>query len=465
LTRDLDQLPHETVRIDAGDKRQVVELWRHSLGIGGINTTPLPDSVVTATRALRPRLVRIFVQQFFDIYPEHGRFDWSRLDPYMDALAATGAQVVAAICVKPGPLFEGIDHAAWRPCDPDEWRAVIEALVRRYSVERNLVTHWEIGNETDIGEQGGSPYLVPDAADYAEFYELTAGAVRAAAPHVKVGGTAACWVTNQPLPGFVEHCRTNATPLDFISWHLYSDDWGRHADGVREGRRLIAGFPGQAPELMVTEWNKAFDRVSVADQAHDPRRAALVAAAALAMDDAGLDWSFYYHLWDQVCDPGEFEPFFSRPGVEAMVRHWNEVPHRFGLFGERGEVRPQYFVYQLMGMLDGTRVGHQTSSQDLHVYASAGDGSLSAMVVNTTVDPAAGEDRLVTLTYTGLAPGRPRLLTVYRIDSDRRWCDQTLQQAPLEQRVVVNAGDFEHQLLVPSDTVAFCRLTEREGIR
>jgi hypothetical protein len=35
--------------------------------------------------------IRIFIQEFFQVYPEHGRFDWSRLDRYMDALAKTGA--------------------------------------------------------------------------------------------------------------------------------------------------------------------------------------------------------------------------------------------------------------------------------------------------------------------------------------------------------------------------------------
>ncbi len=461
---DLSSLDPQTVRIDARDERGPAELWRQSLGIGGINTSPLPTEVVSGTRALRPRLIRIFIQQFFDIYPEHGRFDWSRLDPYLDSLAATGAQVVAAICLKPGPLFDQVDHAVWKPNDVAEWQDVITALVRRYSVERDLVTHWEIGNETDIGEDGGSPYLIPDPADYAEFYAMTAPAIRAAAPHVKVGGTAACWVTNEPLPGFVEHCRTHQTPLDFISWHLYSDDWTRHAEGVREGRRLLADFPGTPPELMVTEWSKSFEEVSVADQAYEPRRAALVAAAILAMDAAGLDWSFYYHLWDQVCDLGEFEPFFSPKGVAHMGRHWNEVPHRFGLFGERGEVRPQYFVYQLLGMLGPTQIAHEVTGAGLHAYAAREATRVAALVVNTTVERTACADRILTLRYSGLTPG-PHLLTVYRIDDARRWCTQTLQQQPLEERVVVTADTFEHQVWLPAHTVAFARLAERDGIR
>ncbi|MGW0228043.1 GH39 family glycosyl hydrolase [Actinopolymorpha singaporensis] len=457
----------ETVHVDVREQRGPVELWRHTVGVGGINSSPLPPRVVEGAATLRPRLVRIFVQQFFDIYPEHGRFDWSRLDPYLDSLAATGAKLVAAICLKPGPLFDHddrIDHAAWMPNDVAEWQRVVTALVRRYSVERNLVTHWEIGNETDIGEDGGSPYLIPDPDDYARFYDLTAPAIRAAAPHVKVGGTAACWVTNEPLPGFVKHCRDNDIPLDFVSWHLYADDWTRHAAGVTEGMRLVAGFPEPVPELMVTEWSTSFEAVSVADQADDPRRAALVAASVLAMDEAGPAWSFYYHLWDQACDPQEFSPFFSPEGVAHMMRHWNEVPHRFGLFGERGQVRPQYFLYQLLGRLGDTKVASETSHADLHAYAASGPGTVSVLVSNTSLSRPACRDRILTLRYAGLTPGA-KLLTVHRIDEARRWCAGTLTQHPLEERVVVTAEAFEHQILLPAHTVAFATLSERDGIR
>ncbi len=148
-----------------------LELWRHTIGHGGINPLPLPDRVVRGTAALEPRLVRIFIQEFFQVYPDHGRFDWSRLDPYMDALARTGAHVVAAITIKPPPLYPTIDHNLWRPTDVGEWQAVIRALVQRYSVEKPIVTHWEIGNEPDIGEAGGSPYRIQDPAAYAEYYE------------------------------------------------------------------------------------------------------------------------------------------------------------------------------------------------------------------------------------------------------------------------------------------------------
>ena len=120
-------------------------------------------------RGLKPRWIRIFIQEFFRIYPDHGRFDWSRLDPYMEALARTGARIVGAVTIKPPVLFPQVRHDLWQPTDEAEWQGVLFALVRRYSVEHPLVTHWEIGNETDIGESGGTPYLIPDPEAYTAF--------------------------------------------------------------------------------------------------------------------------------------------------------------------------------------------------------------------------------------------------------------------------------------------------------
>lgn len=451
------------VDIDVATDLGPLEMWRHGLGIGGINTQPIPDRVVEGTRRLRPRLIRIFIQQFFDVYPETGRFDWSRLDRYLDALDRTGAKIVAAIAIKPGPLFDVIDHAQWRPSDVAEWQEVIRHLVRRYSVERDLISHWEIGNETDIGEAGGSPYLITDPAEYAEFYTFTAAAVREAAPHVKVGGTAACWVTNQPLPGFIAHCAATHVPLDFISWHLYNDDWTRHADGVREGRRMLAQLPAPRPEMMVTEWNKSFDTYSVPDQAVDPRRAALVAASILAMQEENLDWSFYYHLWDQYVDVADFEPFFSAAGLDNMYRHWNEVPHRFGIFSESGQVRPQYFVYQLLGLMTGRRISAKMASHDgdgtdrVHVLSGTSATTISTMLINVALDKDQSWPVLSTLTFNGLRPGEC-VLTVYRIDQDRRWDDRPVDLRPMETRRVFVRETFECQLLLPADTVSMVTL-------
>jgi hypothetical protein len=405
---------------------------------------------------LRPRLIRIFIQEHFAIYPEHGRFDWSRLDPYMDALAETGAKIVASVNIKPKVLFPTVDQAVWRPSSVAEWQQVIFELARRYSVTKPVVTYWEVGNETDIGEYGGCPFLVPDPNDYFEFYRMTIKPILRAFPAARVGGPASCWVDNEPLPGLVKLCRETGTRLDFISWHLYHDDPRRHALGVEKAKALLAGFPRTRPEMLVTEWSKSFDPVSSEELAFAPRRAANIAACLLAMTEARLDWSFYYHIWDQVFYPEPFASFFSPQGIAMMIRHWNEVPHRFGMFGVGEEVRPQYFVYQMLSRLGEERVAAGSDDPDLQVLAAVGEGRTSALLINYNLQ--ASRDLMVTTRFTNLCPGR-KLLTVYRIEADRRCSGERLELLPAEQREVYASADFPCQLYCPADSVGLVTLS------
>lgn len=457
-----------TITIDAQATLGPLETWRHSVGHGGINGLPLPERVIEGTKKLNPRWIRIFIQEFFAIYPDHGCFDWRRLDPYMDALARTGAQVMAAITIKPRPLYPEIDHATWRPNNVEEWQHVIRELVRRYSVASPIVTHWEIGNEPDIGEAGGSPYWIRDPAAYHEYYTMTVLPILETFPQAKVGGPAMAGMFSEPLLGFIDRCKRAGTRLDFLSWHLYHSDPNLHAYQVKVARWLTRELPGP-PDLMVTEWstrpaawNQGESTRSNEEEAFDPRRAAMTAAAILDMRSAGLDGSFYYHVWDQTCYAEDFTPFFSPSGVANMLHHWNEAPHRLGLFGVNGDVRPQYFVYLMLARLGEMQLAAASDDADVRVLAGKGEGHVSVLAVNHSLD--APRDRLLTLRFSHLLPG-VKHLTVTRVDRDRRWDAERLELLPVEQREVDVAGDFTCQVLLPADSVALITLYNRTEFR
>jgi hypothetical protein len=255
----------------------------------------------------------------------------------------------------------------------------------------------------------------------------------------------------------VRLCRESGTRLDFISWHLYNDDPMRHSSGVEKAKRVLAGFPGGRPEMLVTEWNKMFDPVSSEDLAFEPRRAANVAACILSMLEAGLDWSFYYHLWDQTFYRRPFESFFSANGLRLMDEHWNQVPHRFGLFGVSGEVRPQYFVYQMLGRMGEERIPATSAEPDLRVLAGRSDSAVSALIAN--FGPEQSRDMMVTTRFAGLRACR-KLLKAYRVDASRRWFSETLEQLPLEQREVDASSDFRCSFYCPADSVLMVTLQD-----
>jgi xylan 1,4-beta-xylosidase len=452
-SRRLPKIPVVNLSIDANSDAGPLETWRHTLGHGGINTNPLSPRVIQGAKAIHPRLIRIFIQEFFNIYPDHGKYDWSRLDRYMDSFAATGAKVVAAITIKPKPLYPQIDQKIWRPSNVEEWQQVIAALVKRYSIDKPIVTYWEIGNETDIGENGGCPYLITDPADYVQFYKLTIDPILKTFPDAKVGGTAVANAGGNYLPQFIDHCLKEKLRLDFISWHLYSDNPDAHGGLVTKYKKLLEPFGQKRPEMLVTEWSKNFDPISVQELAMDPRRAAIVASSIIAMTDAGLDWSFYYHLADQHARIDEFKPFFANPDI--MYHHWNEVPHRFGLFGVNGEVRPQYFVYQMFSRMAGTRIKASADVKDIRLLASRDEKTISIFASNFSMQDST--DHLAKIRLTGLEPGDSKL-TIYRIDRSHSGSDEKLEMLLTEAREIDVKETFSFQVLLPADSVTLITL-------
>jgi hypothetical protein len=150
-----------------------------------------------------------------------------------------------------------------------------------------------------------------------------------------------------------------------------------------------------------------------------------------------------------------------------MTQHWNEIPHRFGLFGVDGEVRPQYFVYQLLAQMGDERLAANCAEPDLRILAGRQKGKVSVLLANYNLQSSC--DRVVSLRFTGLQPGR-KVLTTYRIDKDRRWNVAQPPPAvavgravppempPLERREVDTPESFHCQVFCPADTVAMLSL-------
>lgn len=253
---------------------------------------------------------------------------------------------------------------------------------------------------------------------------------------------------------FLEKCRTTGTQLDFISWHVYNDTPARHGEICRHFQKLADQF-SRRPELFVTEWNKGFDPVSVEEMAFEPRRAAHTAASILEMTDAGIGRSFYYHVWDQTNYSLEFEQFFKNPVI--MTKHWNEQPHRFGLFGVNEEVRPQYFVYQMLGRMGRDTVRASCQQPGLRVRAVRDDKKISVMLVHHHMEPTA--DIVVKLNFSGLSHSR-KLLRTYRIDDRHRWNSDAMELLPLETREVDTYPTFSCQVYSPQGTVALLVLED-----
>jgi len=96
--------------VDAGALREPMEIGRFALGQGGRSDRPIFDQQVDAVRSLHVKLIRLFVQEYFDVYPKPGTYNWETLDKAIDTILETGAKPLLSICIKPRLLYPVIDQ-------------------------------------------------------------------------------------------------------------------------------------------------------------------------------------------------------------------------------------------------------------------------------------------------------------------------------------------------------------------
>lgn len=193
--------------------------------------------------------------------PKSYRF--ARTDEYLKATLDTGAKVVYR-------LGESIEHTKVKhrvnpPGDPARWAEVCVGIIRHYNEgwadgHRYGITHWEIWNEPE-----NKPVMWTGTDEqFLELYGVAAKRIRKEFPHLKVGGPSFGYtgkiegrrfVAGDYLVRFLDHCRDAGIPLDFFSWHLYTDDPAECLVRARGIRALLDERGFKSTEVHFNEWN------------------------------------------------------------------------------------------------------------------------------------------------------------------------------------------------------------------
>ena len=243
-------------------------------------------------------------------------YDFRRTDDYIQAVVNAGSRIVYR-------LGESIEHSRRKyhvhpPKDAEKWAAVCQGIIRHYNEGwaggfRLGIPYWEIWNEPE-----NRPAMwTGNDEDYFRLYEVTAKAIKSRWPDLKVGGPSVGHTgrvkDGRLEPGefllrFLERCRERALPLDFLSWHLYTDDPSECRVRARGIRDLLdrAGFT--RAESHFNEWNylpgndwapmtaggRPEARERFYDQIGGAPGAAFAACVLLNLQDAPVDVANYY---------------------------------------------------------------------------------------------------------------------------------------------------------------------------
>lgn len=253
----------------------------------------------------------------------------------------------------------------------------------------------EIWNEPDNQKFWPRPH---HALEYFQLYVETALALKHAFPDLLVGGPGVTQLGaftpqgNKWVHDFLRYVKENNAPLDFFSWHLYSNDpqdWARAAEFYRQE---LDGLGFQATQMHVTEWNT--DIRLAGDQSPEAfalrvggKGAAILTAAWIAMQENGIAEGAFYRGPDPALDAPTFYGMFFANGQPKRVAL------AFSLWAQLA-THPQQL--SLSGTPDGT------------LWALAGQnqaGEIALLLANPTNRPA-------TYMLSGLDVARLTLLQV-----------------------------------------------------
>ena len=370
-----------TITVDAGALGDDLDIGRFSIGQGGLSDLPQVALHTMELRNLNLKYVRLFVQEYYHVYPEHGVYDWRKLDDSVDAIRAIGAQPVMCLCFKPRVLFPKLDDTIVHPESYEEWQAVISAMVRHYNVEKKYgIQYWEVGNEPDIGGGGGAPYLFTPES-YIVYYGKTVEAVRRADPAAKVGGPAIArsfstapspahpsGVAASPLlPAFLKACSEKKLPLDFVSWHRYSDDPEEFRKTIHYVKGLLKQY-NLSCETTLNEWNIGLRANQMKHHRNPDYQPCFMIDVTKILIDEGVSSGGYWQLRNMPVQKGLLD--FLGDKEPGCINAANYNHSLISVFDNQGVARPVYFAFKLLSRLAGKRVRADSTGPHAKALAS-----------------------------------------------------------------------------------------------
>jgi hypothetical protein len=364
-----------------------IDLTRYALGQGGLSDQPMISDRVDQIGQLHPQTIRLFVQEYFDLYPAHHQYHWVTLDRAIEAILATGAKPIMNLCFKPRVLFPQINHEIVDPSDYAEWEELIYQLVKHCNQDRKFgIEYWEVGNEGDIGESGGCPYKFTPQ-NYVSYYGHTVRAIRRADPRAKVGGPALASYQSTLADALMAYAAEGQAPLDFLSWHLYHNDPREFWKTIDYMHAKLAKYPHLTQvETILDEWN-----MSLGNPVLDPYfQPAFILETTLGFYQKGLSRSSYYHIRDDFVDVAKFSGFMSKSGTAFMAHWWNEMPQYDGLYDNQNRVRPAYYAFKLLCLIKGEQLPVTGASGDLRALAARGGPWVNVVLWSFPLEGAGG---------------------------------------------------------------------------
>jgi len=362
--------------------------WRN-LAQGGEDNEWRLQPLVPQVKALNPEYIRIdHIYDFYEIVQGTSgnlSFNFSKLDPIIDDILATGAKPYIALTYMPLQLSDGDIVGA--PQNYNDWEIVVQKTIEHISGTRGILdVYYEVWNEPDLF---GSWKYYGDK-NYLDLYlHSSRGAQNARGiKPFKLGGPAITAFYKNWIEALSKFAINNNLKLDFISWHRYDYNIDQYLEDMIELKKVMSKYPQleETLEFHITEWGHDSNN----NVGYDTNfSAAHTVAGAIEMVGT-IDKAFAFEIQDGKDPSGQ--------------EYWG----RWGMFTHRdfsSKAKPRYFALKMLDRISNQRV--QLLGKGSWVKALAGKNikteSIEVLLANYDEDSNHGEN--VPIIFEDVLPG------------------------------------------------------------
>ena len=319
----------------------------------------------------------------------HPVYNFSYIDQIYDGLLANGVRPLVELSFMPQKMAS--DPAAIGsffykenispPRDYKQWDDMLQAfathLIERYGIAEVSQWYFEVWNEPNIDFWSGKP----KQATYYELYDHSARALKQVDPRLRVGGPATAGVGW--TGSFLEHCKIEHVPVDFLSAHAYANDSSKN----------VLGTARQIPRSQMV--CRAVRKV------HDDIAASPFPSLPFFLDEFNASWSNQPNITDTVfMGPWLAETVSQCDGLVQMMSYWTfsdvfeemgvvKTPFYggFGLMAEDHIPKPALNAFALLHKLGDTRLREKSQAM---LVTRRSDGTLVIALWNYAEPYGAG---------------------------------------------------------------------------
>lgn len=401
--------------------------WRY-LAQGGEDHAWRLDGLTSQVAALNPEYIRIdHIYDFYDIVqgsPGNITFDFSKLDPVIDDILATGAKPYISLSYMPPAISSG--DITDPPVRWEDWQLTVQQTVQHLSGTRGITdVYYEVWNEPDLF--GGWKYY--GERNYLTLYtyavrgtQQTQGVQR-----FMIGGPATTALYKNWFDALAKHVVANNLRYDFFSWHRYSADIEQFRQDMTQVRDWIQDYPQLEPilEFHISEWGHESNNHVGYDNNYS---AAHTVAGAIEMIPT-VEKAFVFEIQDG-----------KDPAGQALWGRW-------GLFGHNdfgAQAKPRYYALRLLDQISDQRL--QITGQGSWVRALAAKKSFQETeLVIVNFDTWSQHSEQVPVTFERIKPGE------YVVETEYLGGRKNVQQ------VATDAAKLKAHILMPTNSVAFIK--------